>query len=112
MSENMRFENMLSFLVAKKKIRNQQQFAEEIHSDKATVSQIKNGKIKIPNIMFVNIEKTFPMISTEWLKSGEGEMLKNEPASPTMDSLMEMLRSQQRTIANLSETVRNLSEKK
>ena len=76
-TENQRFEHMLNFAIASKKVRNQQQFTEEIQSDKATVSQIKNGRIKIPNNLFANIGKAFPDISIDWLKTGEGKMLNN-----------------------------------
>jgi transcriptional regulator with XRE-family HTH domain len=37
---------------------------------------------------------------------------RDELVSPTMESLFKMLASQQRTIENLSETVRNLTSKK
>jgi transcriptional regulator with XRE-family HTH domain len=77
MNEYQRFERIIKFLIANKKVRNQQHFVEEIHSDKATVSQIKNGKMKIPNNMFANIETAFPDISSDWLKTGKGEMIKS-----------------------------------
>jgi len=77
MFENERFNNVLDYLITNKKVRNQQQFVEEIQSDKATVSQIKNGKLSIPNDMFARIEKAFPYISSNWIKDGKGEMLKN-----------------------------------
>lgn len=74
MSENQRYKDMVSYLKEKKIIRNQQDFVERIGSDKSTVSQIINGKISIPNNMFVSIEKAFPFISMDWLKMNEGEM--------------------------------------
>ena len=80
MSENKRYVDVLEHLIATKRVRNQQQFTEEIESDKATVSQIKNGKIKIPNNMFANIEKAYGNISAEWIKTGIGKMLKNKPS--------------------------------
>jgi hypothetical protein len=76
MTENERFKNVIDFLIANRIIRNQQQFVEEIHSDKATVSQIKNGKLNIPNEMFEKITNSFPCISLDWLKEEKGEMLK------------------------------------
>ena len=77
-TENQRFEELIKSLITSKKIRNQQQFVEEIRSDKATVSQIKNGKIKIPNNLFSNIESAFPDVSMDWLKEGKGDMLNND----------------------------------
>jgi len=78
MNEYQRFENVIIYLIRTKKVRNQQQFVEEIHSDKATVSQIKNGKLKIPNKMFASIAIAYPYISTHWIKTGDGEMVKQD----------------------------------
>ena len=77
MSENERFVCLLEYLIKNKVVRNQQQFTEEVNSDKATVSQIKNEKLKIPNNLFANIESAFPYISIDWLKNGEGKMLRS-----------------------------------
>ncbi len=77
MIDNKRFKTMLEYLKKGRHIRNQQEFSEIVNSDKATVSQIVNNRISIPNIMFGNIEQAFPFISIQWLKTGEGEMIKN-----------------------------------
>lgn len=77
MIDNERFKTMLEYLKKGRHIRNQQEFSEIVNSDKATVSQIVNNRISIPNIMFGNIEQAFPFISIQWLKTGEGEMVKN-----------------------------------
>jgi phage repressor protein C with HTH and peptisase S24 domain len=77
MVDNKRYNELIFFLKQTKIIRNQQDFVERIGSDKATVSQIVNNKISIPNKMFVEIGRVFPNISIEWLKNGEGEMLKS-----------------------------------
>lgn len=76
MTDNHRFREMMEYLKTNRYIRNQQDFVERVKSDKATVSQIMNDHIKIPNIMFVNIDTAFPFISTEWLKTGNGDKLR------------------------------------
>ncbi|MBS1353358.1 MAG: S24 family peptidase [Coprobacter sp.] len=76
MIDNKRFKEMVGYLKDNRYIRNQQDFVERVNSDKTTVSQIMNDKIPAPNIMFGNISAAFPFISIEWLKHGEGEMLK------------------------------------
>lgn len=76
MIDNQRFRKMMEYLKINRYIRNQQDFTERVKSDKATVSQVMNDHINIPNIMFGNIAVSFPFISTEWLKTGEGEMIK------------------------------------
>lgn len=77
MADNKRFKEMMEYLKKNRYVRNQQDFTERVNSDKATVSQIMNDKISIPNIMFGNISTAFPFISTKWLKSGDGDMLKS-----------------------------------
>ena len=76
MIDNERFRNMMDYLKKNKYIRNQQDFSERVNSDKATVSQIMNDRINIPNIMFGNISTAFPFLSIEWLKGDKGDMLK------------------------------------
>jgi hypothetical protein len=78
MAENERFLSIIQFLISSKKIRNQQDFVERVWSDKATISQIKTGKIGIPNNLFEKIASSFPEINCDWLKTGEGEMLNNQ----------------------------------
>lgn len=77
MIDNQRFRKMMEYLKTNRYIRNQQDFTERVKSDKATVSQVMNDHINIPNIMFGNIAISFPFISTEWLKTGKGDMLKS-----------------------------------
>jgi hypothetical protein len=76
MIDNKRFKEMIAYLKEQRYVRNQQDFTERISSDKSTVSQIMNDKLSIPNNMFGNIAKAFPFISTDWLMTGEGEMLR------------------------------------
>lgn len=80
MADGNRLENVLKALKDKGLIRNQQQFAEMVGSDKSTVSLIKNGRISIPNDLFVRITAAFPQISIEYLKNGEGSPLIDKPA--------------------------------
>lgn len=57
----------------------------------------------------------FPDLNTGWLLAGEGEMLKGNSgdtqSNSDASSLMELIKSQQRTIENLSDTVKNLTNK-
>lgn len=74
--DNQRFRAVFEYLKKRRYVRNQQDFSERVDTDKATVSQIMNDRVKIPNIMLTKIDKAFPFISTDWLLTGEGEMLK------------------------------------
>ena len=76
MTENERFRCLVDYLKENRYIRNQQQFVEDVKSDKTTISQLLNGRITAPKILFVNVCAAYPFISLEWLRDGKGEMLK------------------------------------
>lgn len=76
MAETERLRAVFDYLRENKIVRNQQDFVERIGSDKSTVSQILNGRIPIPNILFGKVVATFPQFDEGWLRSGEGSMLK------------------------------------
>lgn len=79
-----RFKKLIQFLKNERHIRNQQDFAERVESDKATVSQVINGKIKPPASLLNGIQKAFPFISIEWVKGSEGDMIvQNKLSTPT-----------------------------
>lgn len=75
MPDNQRIKDLIAYLKDNRYIRNQQDFTERIGSNKSTVSQIINNRISVPNNMFAGIKAAFPIVSVDWLKNGEGEML-------------------------------------
>ena len=57
---------------------NQKEFSEFIECPRSSLSEIENGK-RSPNIeLIVGISNRFKEINTDWLITGEGEMLKGE----------------------------------
>lgn len=76
MTETERLKAVFDYLRENKIVHNQQNFVERIGSDKSTVSQILNGRIPIPNILFGKVVAAFPQFDEGWLRSGEGSMLK------------------------------------
>jgi transcriptional regulator with XRE-family HTH domain len=102
MTENERFKEVLNYLIRGKKIRNQQEFTEKVGSNKTTISQIKNGEIKIPNNLFEKITHAFPFISFDWLLTGEGEMLKQEcqeqKNDPTNENFLKFLHEENKEL--------------
>ena len=78
MIDNQRFREMVVFLKKEHFIRNQQDFTERVQSNKSTISEIMNDRRSIPVNLFSYIERAFPFISIEWLKTGEGDMLHGE----------------------------------
>lgn len=60
---------------------NQKEFSEFIECPRSSLSEIENGK-RIPNIaLIVGISNRFKEINTDWLLTGEGEMLKSTPTN-------------------------------
>lgn len=76
MIDNQRFREVFAYLRDNKYVRNQQDFTERIGSDKSTVSQILRDLLSVPNHLFGRVSSAFPFINDEWLRSGEGAMLK------------------------------------
>lgn len=77
MEQNRRFADMLETLKKKGVVRNQQQFVEMVGVDKSLVSNVKNEKVPLSDDLLQKVEKAFPMVSIDWIKSGEGA---NDPS--------------------------------
>lgn len=77
-TENQRFAKLLCELENMNVIKRQQDFVDKVGADKATISQIKNGKISIPNNLFGKIQNAYEFVNVEWIKTGEGDMFKPE----------------------------------
>jgi SOS-response transcriptional repressor LexA len=75
MEQNRRFADMLETLKKKGVVRNQQQFVEMVGVDKSLVSNVKNEKVPLSDDLLQKVEKAFPMVSVDWIKSGEGPMI-------------------------------------
>ena len=87
------------------------EFCEKIGVSQANFSHIETKGVKISIGIIVKIISNFD-ISARWLLTGEGSMQKCERQPIDTFSERELIHSQQRTIENLSETLRNLLEKK
>jgi integrase len=68
MTENERFRCLVDYLKENRYIRNQQQFVEDVKSDKTTISQLLNGRISAPKVLFGNVCAAYPFISMEQLR--------------------------------------------
>ncbi len=96
-------------LIMNEKNLNKNSFAKLIGMSQPTIKQVEN-KENLPSLKFLlEILKAFPDISAEWLLTGQGKMIKGE--GMPFDSTNELMLSQQRTIENLSETIKNLTSK-
>lgn len=82
LAKNQRVAEFVRELKNSRRIRNQSHFAEIVGSDKATISEIINEKIEVPNNLFGKIVAAFPEVSREWLESGEGPMFRSPDRDP------------------------------
>ena len=82
-------------------------FSAKIGANQVTINQQMNGDRKVSLDTILKIVNSFDLISTQWLLTGKGEMLKSssskeESVSITNERLFSIIESQQRTIENLS----------
>lgn len=77
---------------------------------------VNNMRVSIQPDKLMSISKQFPQLNTGWLMTGEGEMLRENsaetPQHVDFSALMELIKSQQKVIENLSDTVKNLTDHK
>ena len=69
---------------------NKNQFALSIHKNPTTLLHILEGR-NYPGYQFLrNIVEAYPMINSEWLLTGKGEMFKNyrEKLSPVLENVI------------------------
>jgi len=121
MSDLERVKKVFEYLKSNKYFRNQQDFVERIGSDKATVSQILNGKKEISKQFVCKIAEAFPVISEEWLNGEDVDML--NPSNPIVSSpssayqkpsveveLSDVIKSQRSIISSQQSTINKLTD--
>jgi transcriptional regulator with XRE-family HTH domain len=77
---NKRFAKLIKYLIAEGLAKNQSEVAALLGysgNSQSMVSQIMNGKKKVPLKIFVTIEEKFPSVNISWLKTGQGEVFKS-----------------------------------
>ena len=130
MSDLERVKKVFEYLKSNKYFRNQQDFVERIGSDKATVSQILNGKKEVSKQFVCKVAEAFPVISEKWLNGDDVDML-NAPStivaapsnayqkqavevelSDVIKSQRSIISSQQSTINKLTDIIYEMTQKK
>lgn len=78
----------------------------------ATLSRILSNSTSKPSIRTVESIADYLHVSPEWLLTGSGAMqVQSASTEPSIPALLDLVASQQRTIENLSETIKNLTSK-
>lgn len=77
---NQRVKLIVNELKEQRRIHSDADCARLIGIDKAELSKMMSGKRNISQRCINGLLTTFPEISEEWLRTGEGEMLKNTSA--------------------------------
>lgn len=89
------------------------QLSVKTNVSQATLSRIFANSTTRPSIKTVEILADYLQISREWLLTGNGDMHAEMKPAPdaSLSDLLAVIASQQRTIENLSETIKNLTSK-
>lgn len=75
---NERFTEVMNYLISEKLAYNQSDLARKLDIGRSQISAIKNGYGDVSKQIVSKMEDVFPMISSDWILKGEGEMLKTE----------------------------------
>lgn len=104
---NQRLKELIKFLIDNKKVYNQKDFGDKIGKSKTQLSEMLKGTLVISERTVHAIVSAFPELNTEWLLTGEGEMLKKEKKSfpKKEEEMVTMSREVFEQIARLTETV-------
>lgn len=106
----------------KKLVSSKKDFAERIGIDKTNLSSAFNGMEKyLTDNLFIKISEAFPLLNSDWLLTGKGNMLKEESVSTnsentnqqsddmTIQKLLEALERKDKQINALLEQNSNLT---
>ena len=74
---NQRINQLVNSLKELRKVRSAADLARMIQLDKAELSRMLTGKKPVNQLLVERLLKTFPEINEVWLRTGEGDMLKN-----------------------------------
>lgn len=74
---NQRINQLVNSLKELRKVRSAADLARMIQLDKAELSRMMTGKKPVNQLLVDKLLKNFPEINEVWLRTGEGEMLKN-----------------------------------
>lgn len=102
-----RIEDLLAYLGV-----SPNKFATNCKLGSSNFGKMLRGNMPVTDATIEKIIKTYPQVSLNWLKFGEGEMiLEDSPLSEEnrLDSLRRIIESQQRTIETLTRLVDKLS---
>lgn len=83
---NERFIEAINYLISEKIAYNQSDLARILGIGRSQISAIKNGYGNVSKQIVSKMEEAFPMISSDWILRGDGEMLK---ADTPLDKPME-----------------------
>lgn len=85
---NQRLREVVNFLKKQRKVLSDGEFADKIDVGRSQLSEVISGKRKFSERYVLRLLTSFPEISEQWLRTGEGEMLKkssySQNVSPTV----------------------------
>lgn len=93
----------------KKLVSSKKDFAEHIGIDKTNLSSAFNGMEKyLTDNLFIKISEAFPLLNSDWLLTGKGNMLKEESVSTNSENTNQQ--SDDMTIQKLLEALERNDE--
>lgn len=85
MKENERFFELIEYLKVQGLLSNYVELANVLATNKAGVSDLKQGRKKISLEILNNMKLSYPAINLEWIITGKGEMINSGVPVPTIN---------------------------
>lgn len=105
-----RINDVYSYLLYHKIVRSKTDFAEQLELQRSNLTNMMNGKLKLPDDIWAKIATTYPgVFAGEWLLTGHGKMLledeKHSAPQPEPRSIEEVEQKAQLSIVELAATL-------
>lgn len=111
-SDIQRLNKVFDHLIENRVASSRKDLASKIGISESMLSLMSNGKKPISDRFYKMLEKTMPEINIEWIKTGEGEMLREMIDASVDDEVMSAVARQQKMIEEANRTLQEMIKSK
>lgn len=97
---NERLRQVMEYLKEKRLIYNQREFVVRLEANPSAVSEMIGGKRNVSNKFIDRIGLTFRMINTQWMRTGDGDMILADYAPEIPEKYKERIQLENELLKN------------